>query len=88
MKIENEKSELQPGAVINVPVTDEEWICMPIKEWEKTLRGNIALRDFFAGCALIGRLSSKERIAEKDCVVAAIAYQYADAMLRERGDGE
>ena len=53
-----------------------------IKRWWLRL-----LRDFFAGCALIGEMNDTalEGVSCPPETEALLAYQVADAMLRERG---
>lgn len=45
------------------------------------LEGGMTLRDYFAAKALQGLLSGRNHIAE---VSVRLAYEYADAMLKER----
>lgn len=58
-----------------------------------------SLRDYFAGCALIGILSAPEKMQNSYATesksmglsvpdgIAAFAYHYADAMLRAKENG-
>jgi len=48
---------------------------------------DISLRDFFAGCALMGIVQQTDRQWNMPSDVTE-AFQYADAMLRARGNDE
>jgi hypothetical protein len=55
---------------------------IPIDEWEKTLRGAITLRDFFAGLAMQKHMDDDGGAPTTS--VAKWAYEQADAMMKAR----
>ena len=46
----------------------------------------MSLRDYFAGQALVGQLMNKLDYGHPPSRVARHSYEFADAMLKERGD--
>jgi len=64
------------GPAFPLPVTDQE-CCGRFESGY----GGMSLRDYFAAKALQGLLSGRNHIAE---VNVRLAYEYADAMLKER----
>lgn len=64
------------GPAFPVPVVDQE-CCGRFESGY----GGMSLRDYFAAKALQGLLSGRNHIAE---VSVQLAYEYADAMIKER----
>lgn len=64
------------GPAFPLPVTDQE-CCGRFESGY----GGMSLRDYFASKAMQGLLSGRNHIAE---VNVRLAYEYADAMLKER----
>ena len=46
----------------------------------------MSLRDYFAGQALVGLAARDQELGKDINLVALVAYAFADAMIREKGD--
>lgn len=63
-----------------IPIEHSE---MQGKDYPNFTESGMSLRDWFAGQYVAGRRSALENFAES----ANLAYQFADALLKERGEG-
>ncbi|MGR3218717.1 MAG: hypothetical protein ACUZ8H_02720 [Candidatus Anammoxibacter sp.] len=52
---------------------------------EKEVNLPVSLRDYFAGQALSGIMRTKDLAGANFKLIAEFSYQYADAMIAERG---